>query len=95
MKPADYIKAMQSFTADTSADKLDYQINESTTDLTAADTPYGKHGKLSVGKTDGLSAPTVIDAHGMPFQLRGASTHGIQWFSQYVNKDTFQSLRDE
>ena len=95
VKPADYIKAMQSFTADTSADKLDYQINESTTDLTAADTPYGKHGKLSVGKTDGLSAPTVIDAHGMPFQLRGASTHGIQWFSQYVNKDTFQSLRDE
>lgn len=92
---ADYIKAMQSFTADADADKLAYQVTGKTTNLAASDTPYGKHGKLSVGTTDGLSAPTILDEHGMPFQLRGASTHGLQWFGQYVNKAAFQSLRDE
>lgn len=92
---ADYIKAMQSFTADAGADKLAYQVTGKTTNLAASDTPYGKHGKLSVGTTDGLSAPTILDEHGMPFQLRGASTHGLQWFGQYVNRAAFQSLRDE
>lgn len=28
-------------------------------------------------------------------QLRGLSTHGIAWFPQYVNKDAFQTFRDE
>lgn len=93
--PVDYIKAMQSFTANADAGTLAYDVTGKTTTLAAKDTPYGKHGKLSVGKVDGLSAPTILDAHGMPFQLRGASTHGLQWFPQYVNKDAFQSLRDE
>ena len=49
-------------------------------------TPYSQHGKLSVSGT------TLTDEHGEVFQLQGVSTHGIGWFPQYVNEDTFAEL---
>ncbi len=48
-----------------------------------------EHGQLSVNGTD------LVDENGKPFQLRGVSTHGIQWFPAYANKDAFRHLRDE
>lgn len=52
-------------------------------------TPVSLHGKLSVVGTN------IVDKNGNVFQLKGVSTHGLQWFPQYVNKSAFQSLRDE
>ena len=52
-------------------------------------TPVGIHGALRV---DGSS---LVDQNGDPFQLYGMSTHGIGWFPQYVNKDSFRTLRDD
>ena len=49
-------------------------------------TPYSQHGKLSVNGT------TLTDEHGAVFQIQGVSTHGIGWFPQYVNEDTFGEL---
>lgn len=91
----DYTQAMKSFTADASGDQLAYAVNGELKDVAYQDTPVGRHGKLSIGKAAGFSAPTVLDEHGQPFQLRGASTHGVQWFPQYINREAFQSLRDE
>lgn len=54
----------------------------------ADDTPYSQHGRLSVNKT------TLTDEHGDAFRLQGVSTHGIGWFPQYVNEETFAELRD-
>ena len=51
-------------------------------------TPLANHGKLSVNGVN------LVDSKGQKFQLKGVSTHGIQWFPQYVNKDTFKDLRD-
>lgn len=56
---------------------------------TDKNTPYGKHGALSVKGTD------LVGASGEKVQLRGMSTHGLAWFPQYVNYDTFKFLRDE
>ena len=36
-----------------------------------------------------------MDASGKKFQLRGMSTHGLAWFPQFVNYDTFKYLRDD
>lgn len=47
------------------------------------------HGQLSVKGTD------LVDKNGEPVQLRGVSTHGIQWFPAFANKDVFRYLRDE
>ena len=47
------------------------------------------HGRLSVKGTD------LVDESGEPMQLRGVSTHGIQWFPQFANKSAFKHLRDE
>lgn len=52
-------------------------------------TPFGKHGALSVKGTD------LVGASGEKVQLRGMSTHGLAWFPQYVNYDTFKFLRDD
>jgi hypothetical protein len=47
------------------------------------------HGKLSV------VGPDLVDEHGEKFQLIGISTHGLQWFGQYVNFDTLDALHNE
>ena len=52
-------------------------------------TPVGIHGKLSVKNTD------LVDKNGNKFQLKGVSTHGLQWFPQYVNQEAFTYMRDQ
>lgn len=46
-------------------------------------------GKLSVAGTG------LADKDGNAVQLRGISTHGIAWFPDYINYDSFRTLRDE
>ncbi len=57
----------------------------------AGSTPVSQHGQLSVSGTN------IVDQYGQNFQLRGISTHGINWDVgyPYVNKAAFQTLRDE
>ena len=52
-------------------------------------TPYGQHGAPHVenGKLTGADGNIV--------QLYGMSTHGIAWFPQYINYDSFRTLRDD
>lgn len=52
-------------------------------------TPLANHGKLSV------KGVNLVDSKGNKFQLKGVSTHGINWFPEYVNKDAFKTLRDD
>ena len=47
------------------------------------------HGKLSVKRAD------LVDKNGDKFQLVGLSTHGLQWFSKYVNLNTFEGIHNE
>lgn len=51
-------------------------------------TPVDNHGQLSVKGVD------LVDKNGSKYRLKGVSTHGLQWFPQYVNKDAFKTLRD-
>ena len=57
----------------------------------ATSTPVATHGRLSV------KGPDIVDAKGRKFQLRGISTHGINWDVGYpfVNKEAFKTLRDD
>lgn len=57
--------------------------------IAAENTEVGSHGALQV---DGAS---LVDARGEKYQLYGMSTHGIAWFPQYVNRETFRTLRDD
>ena len=67
------------------------------TNVSAASTALDAHGQLSVNGTH------IVDANGNNFQLRGISTHGIQWEGDpysdvggsYVNTDSFRTLRDD
>jgi len=52
-------------------------------------TPVGIHGQLS------LKDISIKDEKGKPFQLRGLSTHGLQWYPGYVNETSFKAFRDK
>lgn len=52
-------------------------------------TPVANHGALSV------NGAYLVDSSGRKFQLYGMSTHGLAWFPDYVNYDTFEFLRDD
>ena len=48
-----------------------------------------QHGPLGV--VDGR----LVDEAGVKVQLRGMSSHGLQWFGQYMNLDALRWLRDD
>lgn len=52
-----------------------------------AATPVERWGRLKV------SGRNIVSENGKKVQLKGASTHGIAWFPQYVNKSCFQSFK--
>ena len=80
----------------TSGGELKYTLTGELKDTPYAETPVGKHGRLHLAKVDGYgNAPVIVDQYGKPFQMRGASTHGVQWFPEYINKGAMQTLRDE
>lgn len=39
--------------------------------------------------------PNICNANGEIVQLRGVSTHGIQWYPQYINQTLFTQIQDE
>ena len=47
------------------------------------------YGALTLNGTD------LCNTDGYRVQLRGVSTHGLHWFPQYVNPETFGALRDD
>lgn len=49
-------------------------------------------GKLSALHVEGTQ---LVDEKNEPVQLRGFSTHGLQWFPQYVNQEFFTQMHDE
>lgn len=54
-----------------------------------ANTPLSNHGALKVNGTN------IVDKNGQVMQLKGISTHGLQWYPQYVNREAFEYMRDE
>ncbi|MGN1341148.1 MAG: cellulase family glycosylhydrolase [Oscillospiraceae bacterium] len=52
-------------------------------------TPVAAHGQLSV------KGAQLVDENGNAYQLRGMSTHGITWFPDFVNENSFRTLRDD
>lgn len=80
--------SVQEDKSDTEAMQSEQEPQSSGSDVAPGNgsTPYSQHGKLSVNGT------TLTDEHGAVFQLHGVSTHGIGWFPQYVNDDTFAEL---
>jgi endoglucanase len=53
----------------------------------ASGNPLKEHGALSV------SGNKLVDQNGNPYQLYGMSTHGLSWFPEYVNAESFATLR--
>ncbi|MBQ9984429.1 MAG: cellulase family glycosylhydrolase [Lachnospiraceae bacterium] len=72
---------------DTTTEPVDKETSDkkvATKDISG--TPVANHGALSVEGTN------IVDKNGDIFQLQGVSTHGINWFPEYVNKEAFSDL---
>ena len=48
-----------------------------------------RYGQLQVIGTD------LCNAEGKPVQLRGMSSHGLQWYGKYANENVIGWLRDD
>jgi aryl-phospho-beta-D-glucosidase BglC (GH1 family) len=55
----------------------------------ALGTPVALHGQLKVVGTQ------LMDQKGAPVQLKGMSSHGLQWFGGFMNYDSIKWLRDD
>ena len=55
----------------------------------------GKYGLVSECGQLSVKGADLVDKNGDKVQLRGISTHGIQWFPQFANKKVFKTLRDD
>ncbi len=51
--------------------------------------PAALHGALHI------EGRQLMDAHNNTFQLRGVSTHGIQWFGSFINESSFKHLKED
>ena len=47
-----------------------------------------QHGRLRV------EGSHLVDYYGTPIQLKGMSSHGLQWFGKFANKSSMKELRD-
>ena len=54
---------------------------------TSGKTAVSAHGRLKV------KGVNLVDKKGKTFRLKGFSTHGINWFEQYVNQNAFKDLK--
>ncbi|MFQ3547021.1 MAG: hypothetical protein SNJ56_01685, partial [Termitinemataceae bacterium] len=52
-------------------------------------TPVERYGKLSV------KGSQLVSQYGKKIQLRGISSHGLQWYGKYANTAVLQWLRDD
>ena len=52
-------------------------------------TPVAANGQLSVSGTE------LVNKDGNPIQLRGMSTHGIQWYGHCINYDAISTLASD
>ena len=57
------------------------------TEKVFAKNPVKTHGRLKV------KGVNLVDKKGKKFRLKGFSTHGINWFENYVNKEAFGNLK--
>ncbi|PTU45665.1 MULTISPECIES: cellulase family glycosylhydrolase [Paenibacillus] len=65
-----------------------FNWNASTAEA-AGTIPVERYGQLSV------KSGKLVDKNGQPVQLKGISSHGVQWFGDLVNQDTMKWLRDD
>lgn len=75
--------------AEDTEEKTTEAVTEAEKPVIESGTPLENHGALQVKGTQ------LVDKNGAPYQLKGVSTHGLAWFPEYVNKDAFQTLRDD
>lgn len=47
------------------------------------------HGNLKLDGTD------IVNQYGEKIQLRGMSSHGIQWYNHYINEENIKILKEE
>ena len=56
----------------------------------SAVTPVEHNGQLKIN----VSTGKMVNKNNYPVQLRGMSSHGVQWFPEFLNPTAFTALRD-
>ncbi|MBF0441431.1 MAG: glycoside hydrolase family 5 protein [Oligoflexales bacterium] len=62
-----------------------YEVSDPSIELT----PIEKNGRLKV------AGPDLVNQNGQAVQLKGISSHGLQWYGSFINYDSIKWLRDD
>ena len=78
-------------------DSLNFaSVSESVYSPSVSESVYSSVLKPSIGGAlqvlEVVGKNTLCDENGKPIQLRGMSTHGLQWYPQIINNNAFASL---
>ncbi len=65
-------------------------VDNNPSSVTKSDVPVTS----SKGKSLHVDGTKLVNYNGTPVQLRGISTHGINWFPEYINEVCFQDLQE-
>ncbi|QTH40401.1 cellulase family glycosylhydrolase [Cohnella sp. LGH] len=65
-------------------------VSEETVDLLGSVRKPSAAGALRIVEQNGMA--TLAAENGQPIQLRGMSTHGLQWFPEIINDNAFAAL---
>ncbi|WP_253907786.1 cellulase family glycosylhydrolase [Bacillus sp. WMMC1349] len=57
--------------------------------VAASQTPVAINGQLTIKGTQ------LVNQHGKAVQLKGISSHGLQWYGEFVNKSSLRWMRDD
>lgn len=79
----------------TKTTKVGTKTTSTTTKVTTTNNSVSKNRLVSYNGWLNISNNTLVNQHGERFQLKGMSTHGIQWYGDYANETVMRTLRDE
>lgn len=66
-----------------------YKATPTPTPKPSSKTPLQQNGRLKVSGTK------LVNEKGKTVVLKGVSTHGINWYPEYINSSAFKTLRDQ
>lgn len=79
----------ESITKNSAEDGSNQETQSTSSNTTTGSAKKGEYyGKLSV------KGNKLVNSKGEAVQLKGVSTHGLGWFPEYVNKESFEALQN-
>ena len=70
-------------------------VNNGNTNVKPSVPTVSKNNRVSYNGNLRVSGTSLVNQYGERIQLKGISSHGLQWYGDYINQNNIRVLRDE